>query len=147
MLNNPENQSFFAGLKHAFFGSKSADKTPEKPAEIGRPIECTQFVDYPVFDIDGKEYSVDLEGSKMMKDAYEYLDSFPETNGDFILIRKRTYAVPSLNKYLALTISLACESAEYSGKISYVVTHMGIEKAYLLDKAEDVEPEPVTELH
>ena len=60
MLNNSENQSFFAGLKHAFFGSKSA---------------------------------------------------------------------------------------EYSGKVSYVVTHMGVEKAYLLDKAENVEPEPVTELH
>lgn len=146
MLKNSEGQSFFAGLKHAFFGSK-ADKEPEKTPESGRPVKCVQFVDYPVFNIDGKEYKVDLEDSQMMKDAYKYLDSLPESNNDFILIRKRTYAVPRLGKYLALTISLACESAEYSGKISYVVTHMGIEKAYLLDKADSVEPEAAVELH
>ena len=148
MLKNSEGQSFFAELKHAFFGPK-VDKKPEKTPEIGRPVKCVQFVDYPVFDIDGKEYSVDLEGSTMMMEAYKYLDSspFPETTSNFALTRKRTYAVPSLKKYLALTISLAGESAEYGGKVSYVITHIGIEKAFLLDKAEDVEPEAATELH
>lgn len=150
MLNNSEGQSFFAGLKNALashlsFGSESAnaDKT------TGKTVKCVEFVDYPVFDIDGKEYSVDLEGSKMMNETYEYLDSFEATKAEFILTQNRTYAVPSLDKYLALSISLACESAEYDDKICYVVTHLGIENAILLDNVDSdkVEPEPVEELH
>lgn len=150
MFNNSEGQSFFAGLKNALashlsFGSESANAAKT----TGKTVECVEFVDYPVFDIDGKEYSVDLEGSKMMNDVYEYLDSFEATNADFILTQNRAYAVPSLGKYLALSISLACESAEYNDKICYVVTHLGIENAVLLDNvnSENVEPEPVEELH
>lgn len=142
MLNKSEKQSFFAGLRHVFSGSKSANKT------IGRPIECVRFVDYPVFDIDGKEYSVDLENSKMMKDVYKYLDSLQETmESEFVITQKRTYAVPSLGKYLALLISLTCESVNDDGKICSVVTNVGIENAVLQDKADNVEPEPVKELH
>lgn len=143
MLNNSEKQSFFAGLKHVFGApKKSANKT------IGKPVECIRFVDYPVFNIDGKEYSVDLENSKMMKDVYKYLDSLHETTeAEFVITQKRTYAVPSLDKYLALLISLACESVDDGGKIYSVVTHVGIENAILQDKADNIEPEPVKELH
>lgn len=143
MLNNSEKQSFFAGLRHVF-------STPKKTANktIGRPVKCVRFVDYPVFDIDGKEYSVNLEDSKMMKDVYKYLDSLQETmESEFVLTQKRTYAVPNLDKYLTLLIRLECESVDDGGKIYSVVTHMGIENAILQDKADNVEPEPVTELH
>lgn len=120
-----------------------------KKSTVQKTVECVQFVDYPVFDIDGKEYSVDLEGSRMMSDVYEYLDSIDVTKAEFTLTQIRTYAVPSLNKYLTLTISLACESVEENEKIFYVVTHMGIENAVLLDNAGKsmVEPEPVQVLH
>lgn len=143
MLKNSEKQSFFAGLRHVF-------STPKKTANktIGRPVECVRFVDYPVFDIDGKEYSVNLEDSKMMKDVYKYLDSLQETTeAEFVITQKRTYAVPSLDKYLALLIRLECESINNDGKICPVVTNVGIENAILQDKADNVEPEPVKELH
>lgn len=120
-----------------------------KESTIEKTVECVQFIDYPVFDIDGKKYSVDLEGSRMMNDVYEYLDSIDVTKAEFTLTQIRTYAVPSLNKYLNLTVSLACESVEENEKIFYVVTHMSIENAVLQDNADKsmVEPEPVQVLH
>lgn len=84
-----------------------------------------------------------------MNDVYEYLDSIDVTKAEFTLTQIRTYAVPSLNKYLDLTISLECCSVEENEKIFYVVTHMGVENAVLQDNADKsmVEPEPVQELN
>lgn len=158
IMRNSERQSFFAGLKHAFSKSKSADMDKKKEAKgfvclqeaskNGKPVKCIRFVDYPVFSIDGEEYSVDLEDSKMMKDVYKYLDSLHEkTEAEFVITQKRTYAVPSLNKYLALTVQLACEGVDDGNRICCLVTHMGIENAVLIDKADKIEPEEVSQLH
>lgn len=121
--------------KHQLFSSHKAEKS----------VECVEFVDVPVFDIDGKEYYVDLEDSKMMKDVDRYLGSLEVTKDEFIITEHRTYAVSSLGKYLALSISVACEAAEYDSHIRYVITHLGIDDAVLLDSAGSriVDPEEV----
>ena len=115
-------------------------------------IDCVEFNDYPVFEIDGKKYYVDLENSRLMKDVECYLETerFLTTTNvidkepELILHKKRTYLIPSLNKYLRLTVWIACELVddEY-----YAITHLGIEKAVLSSTAFGViEPETVEEL-
>lgn len=59
-----------------------------KESTTQKTVECVQFVDYPVFDIDGKEYSVDLEDSRMMNDVYEYLDSLDVTKAEHLWWRR-----------------------------------------------------------
>lgn len=108
-------------------------------------VKCIEFVDRPVFEIGGRNYSVDLEGSKMTEDVYKFLNSLSVKEDDFFTIsRMRVYAIPSLGKYLALAVNLYCESAEYE-KLRYVVTNMGIESAFLLDNASEIEPENMEE--
>lgn len=115
-------------------------------------IDCVEFNDYPVFEIDGKKYYVDLENSRLMKDVERYFETerFLTTakvinkEPGLILHKKRTYLIPSLNKYLRLTVWIACELVddEY-----YAITHLGIEKAVLSSTAFGViEPEMVEEL-
>ena len=109
-------------------------------------VKCIEFVDCPVFEIDGKEFSLDLEGSKMMRDVYDYLASLTAKEGDyFTLTSKGVYAIQGLGKFLALTVSFDCEAAEYD-RLRYVVAHMAIDKAVLLDREDVLEPEIVTEL-
>ena len=110
-----------------------------------KSVKCIEFVDRPVFEIGGKKYSVDLESGKMMKDVYEHLNSLSVKENDFFTIsRMRVYTIPGLEKFLALTISLDCESAEYE-KLRYVVTNVGVESAFLLDNASETEPETMEE--
>ncbi len=115
-------------------------------------IDCVEFNDYPVFKIDGKKYYVDLENSRLMKDVERYLETerfltttrVIDKEPELILHKKRTYLIPSLNKYLNLNIWIACELVddEY-----YTITHLGIEKAVLSSTAFGViEPETVEEL-
>lgn len=115
-------------------------------------IDCVDFNDYPVFEIDGKKYYVDLENSRLMKDVEHYLETerFLATTNvidkepELILHKKRTYLIPSLNKYLRLNVWIACELVddEY-----YAITHLGIEKAVLSSIAFGaIEPETVEEL-
>ena len=109
-------------------------------------VKCIEFDDRPVFEIDGKEYSFDLEGSKMMQDVYGYLDSLAAKDGDYFTITsKGVYAIQGLGKLLALTVAFDCEAAEYD-RLRYVVAHMAIDKAVLLDREDGLEPEIVTEL-
>ena len=111
-----------------------------------KKVNCIEFVDRPIFEIDGKEYSLDLEGSKMMKDVYEYLDSLTAKDDDYFTITsKGIYAIQGLGKLLALTVAFDCEAAEYD-RLRYVVAHMAIDKAVLLGREEVLEPEIVTEL-
>lgn len=111
-----------------------------------KSVKCIEFVDRPVFEIDGKEFSVDLEGCEMMRDVYECLKSISSVKeNDFLTIsRMCVFAIPSLGKYLALTVTLDCELAEYE-KLCYVVTHMGVESAFLLKTASEIEPESIEE--
>lgn len=115
-------------------------------------IDCVEFNDYPVFDIDGTQYYVDLENSKLTTDIERYLkteryleaikviDKEPEV----ILSKKRTYLIPSLNKYLRLTVWASCELVDDK---YYAITHLGIEKAVMLNTAHGtIEPEIVQEL-
>lgn len=115
-------------------------------------IDCVEFNDYPVFEIDGKKYYVDLENSRLTTDVERYLktERFLTTTRvidkepELILHKKRTYLIPSSNKYLRLTVWIACELVddEY-----YAITHLGVEKAVLLSTAFGViEPETVEEL-
>ena len=109
-------------------------------------INCVEFNDYPVFEIDGNKYYVDLENSQLTTDVERYLKTLEvdEKVPEFILSNKRTYLIPRLNKYLRLTITIGCESVddEY-----YAITHLGIEKAVLSSTASGViEPETVEEL-
>lgn len=112
-----------------------------------KKINCVEFKDYPVFDIDGKRYYVDLKKSRLMMRAKNYLKTINKRNEKgFIIVTdiKRTYPIPSLNKYLRLKILIACELVddEY-----YAITHLEVEKAFLLDTAYGViEPEIVQEL-
>lgn len=114
-----------------------------------KSVKCVEFIDRPVFEIDDKNYSVDLsvdlENSEMMRDVYKYLNSLPVKEDNFFtLSRMRVYEIPSLGKYLALTVNLDCESAEYE-QLRYVVTNMGVESAFLLDVASEIEFEPMEE--
>lgn len=115
-------------------------------------IDCVEFNDYPVFEIDGKQYYVDLENSQLTKDVERYLETeryLTVTNvidkePELILHKKRTYLIPSLNKYLRLTVWIACELVDDD---HYAITHLGIEKAVMLNTAHGViEPETVEEL-
>lgn len=115
-------------------------------------IDCVEFNDYPVFEIDGKKYYVDLENSRLMKDVERYLETerFLTTTNvidkepELILHKKRTYLIPSLNKYLRLNIWIACELVDDK---YYAITHLGIEKAVLSSTVFGaIEPETVEEL-
>lgn len=115
-------------------------------------IDCVEFNDYPVFEIDGKQYYVDLENSKLMKDVERYLKTehylttakVIDKEPELILHKKRTYFIPSLNKYLRLNVWVACELVDDK---YYAITHLGIEKAIMLNFVHGViEPEIVKEL-
>lgn len=109
-------------------------------------IKCVEFNDYPVFEIDGEKYYVELEDSQLTEDVERCLKNIKANKNrpEFVIDEKRTYFVPSLNKYLNLVISVACELVddEY-----YTITHLGIENAVLTNVAREMaEPENVEEL-
>lgn len=110
------------------------------------PIECVEFNDYPVFEIDDKKYYVQLEDSRLTTDVERFLKTVDadEKEPEFVINEKRIYSVPSLNKYLKLIVSVDCELVD--GKY-YAITHLGIENAFLASSVYGIiEPEKVEEL-
>lgn len=109
-------------------------------------IDYVESNDYPIFKIDGKQYYVDLKNSRLALRAKNYLKTL-DTNENGIVIAtkiKRTYSIPSLDKYLRLTIFITCELVDDD---HYDITHLGVEKAVILNAAHGViEPETVEEL-
>ena len=83
----------------------------------------------------------------MTQDVYEYLESLAAKDGDhFTLTSKGIYAIQGLGKFLALTVSFDCKASEYDHRLRYVVTHVVIDEAVLLDREDGFESEIVTEL-
>lgn len=139
-FNNLVQKANLQSIKKFF-----APRESSAPQEEETIVKCVEFNDYPVFEIDGKQYRVELENSRLTADVESFLNTLEagEEGPEFVINEKRTYPIPSLDKYLSLIVSVACELADDE---HYVITHLGIEKAVLPSNVFGmIEPETVEE--
>ncbi|MDC2828470.1 hypothetical protein [Limosilactobacillus mucosae] len=126
-------------------------KTMEYTKNSKETVECIAFVDYPVFEIQGKEYAlVDLTDSRLVHEVDRELQKtkVDRDTFDFTLTRHGLYFIPDLNEYLDLLVTIDCELEDtfssINSKSRYVSTNIGIRDLKLVADRGDAQVEPET---
>ncbi|MDC2828980.1 hypothetical protein [Limosilactobacillus mucosae] len=118
--------------------------------KVEEEVQCVEFIDNPVFEIHGKQYSLFLEDSKMVHDVDKALALLPinQAGIGIPIFQHRVYEVPSLEADLALDVLIDCQPWDTAENSHYVSTNLEIVKAKLIPQRNDVktEPEKVFEL-